>query len=298
MEQRRGPDYVTDFLRRRGLRRTESVEQEANAIHWTSAAHIMVDQGYALLNDDVLRDEPAIGWLRNLLARNFEHVESTLVAFLTKSGEAVEGLSRLAMESSVTTMYILSGDRESRMLAFLYDYLTKEEKRLKNWQSIIEKLPNSEKKHHIYAIRKRQDFIKTLRSNTLDKLREKFIIFSKNPIIEEKWPNIKGRFIETGHEILYTTVYGRTSSSIHTDAEATISYFLMKICENQDIEEQIGSEVFFFGQLMLYYAVKYFIEASLQFMKIYGMTEEIQRLELGLHEIEEEMNISLPHIGA
>lgn len=298
MKQKRGPDYVTDFLRRRGLRRTESVEQEANAIHWTSAAHIMVDQGYALLNDDVLRDEPAIGLLRNLLARNFEHVEATLVAFFTKSGEAVEALSRLAMESSVTTMYILSGDRESRMLAFLYDYLTKEEKRLKNWQSIIEKLPNSENKHHMYAIRKRQDFIKTLRSNTLDKLREEFMMFSKNPITEEKWPNIKGRFVETGHEILYTTVYGRTSSSIHTDAEATISYFIIKTCENKDMEEQAGSEVFFFCKLMLYYAVKYFIEASLQFMKIYGMTKEIERLELGLNEIEEEMSMIVQYIGA
>ena len=298
MKQKRGPDYVTDFLRRRGLRRTESVEQEANAIHWTSAAHIMVDQGYALLNDDVLRDEPAIGLLRNLLARNFEHVEATLIAFFTESGEAVEGLSRLAMESSVTTMYILSGNRESRMLAFLYDYLAKEEKRLKNWQSIIEKLPNSEKKHHVYAVRKREDFIKIIRSNRLDRLRDEFKTFSKNPIIEEKWPNIKDRFVKTGHEISYTTIYGRTSSSIHTDAEATISYFIIKTCENKDMEEQAGSEVFFFCRLMLCYAVKYFIEVSLQFMKIYGMTKEIERLELGLHEIEEEMSMIVQHIGA
>lgn len=33
-------------------------------------------------------------------------------------------------------------------------------------------------------------------------------------------------------------------------------------------------------------------------MKIYGMTEEIQRLELGLHEIEEEMSMIVQHIGA
>lgn len=298
MEQRRGPDYVTDFLMRRGLKRTEIVQYETNAIHWTSTADMLIDQGYALLNDDVLRDEPAIGLLRNLLARNFEHVEATLVAFFTKSSEAVEALSRLAMESSVTTMYILIGNRESRMLAFLYDYLAKEEKRLKNWQSIIEKLPNSEKKHHVYAVKKRGDFIKIIRSKRLDRLRDEFNMFSKKLIIEEKWPNIKDRFVKTGHEIVYTTVYGRTSSSVHTDAEATISYFIKKTCENKDMEEQVDSEVFFFCKLMLYYAVKYFIEASLQFMKIYGMTKEIERLELGLHEIEEEMSMIVQHIGA
>ncbi len=297
MEQRRGPDYVTDFLRRRGLKRTEIVEYEANAIHWTSAAHIMVDQGYYFLNDNILRNEPAIGLLRNLLARTFEHVEAALVAFFTKSGEAVEGLSRLAMESSITTMYILSGSRESRMLAFLYDYLAKEEKRLRNWRSLIDKLPTLEKEHHVCALKKREDFIKVIRSSTLDKLRDEFKRFSKNPIIEEKWPNIKDRFSKTGREIAYTTIYGRTSSSIHTDAEATISYFLIKVCENKDMEEQAYNEVFFFGRLMLYYAIKYFIEASLQFMKIYGMIKEIERLELGLHEIEEEMNNTLPHIG-
>ena len=140
------------------------------------------------------------------------------------------------------------------MLAFLYDYLAKEERRLKNWESAIEKLPKSQRKQHIDSIRKRASAIKTLHSNTLDKLREEFMTFSKNPITEEKWPNIKDRFVETGDEIGYTTIYGRTSSSIHTDAEATINYFIIRTCGNQDMEEQAGSEVFFFCRLMLYYA--------------------------------------------
>src|SRR6266566_4211594 len=96
------------FSERHQLRLTELVRREKVAIQSVSVADILVNQGYSKLNELALVD-PAVGLLLNLLHRNCEHADASIVAFVSGCGSSAEIIARAAVESSVNIIYILAG---------------------------------------------------------------------------------------------------------------------------------------------------------------------------------------------
>jgi hypothetical protein len=91
---------LREFAERHELRLTGLVHREKIAIQSVSVANILVNQGYSQLDDVTLAD-PAIGLLLNLLHRNFEHADASIVAFVSGCGSSAEVIARASVESSV-----------------------------------------------------------------------------------------------------------------------------------------------------------------------------------------------------
>jgi hypothetical protein len=107
---------VRQFAERRQLKFTDVLKREELAIRTTSIANILVNAAYAAQDDKNLAD-PAVGLLLNMLHRDFEHIEASIVAFVTGSGTSAEVIARAATESSVNILYIVAGDRVQRLRA-------------------------------------------------------------------------------------------------------------------------------------------------------------------------------------
>lgn len=288
--------YIEDFLRRRNLRRTNSVETEWKGIHWTSEGNVLVNRGYGKLSDDDFLREPAVGFLLNLLHRAVEHLDAGLVAFVTGSTASSEGLSRLVVELSMTIQYILAGQRESRLLAFLDDYLKLEVKRLKTWEESIHTLQGAEKAEQVAAIAYRRSGVKAMKDVWVRLQHD--ISMAGIPLTTENWPNVLAMFSALGKATAYRTIYMRMSSQIHSDAEETIRYFMARTCGNVALAEKMGLESVLFSRFMLYVGIQYFLEASRSFTRVYGMHEETRVLESGCSIIQQELISMAPHVGS
>ena len=287
--------HFADFLQRHSLRSNSFMEAEIKAIHWTAAANVLVNQGYATLTGGEFSSQPAVGLLLNLLHRAFEHLDAALVAFVTGSAAASEGISRVTVELSVSILYILGGQRESRLLAFLEDYVNVEQKRIRNWSNGVQSLSEPEREEHIREIDRRGSGIVAM-SDVLARLRID-VASAGVGLVKESWPNVAGRFAAIGDVVTYRTVYARMSSGVHSDAEETIRYFIGRICEDPDVLESMGLETIWFSKFLLYFAVNYFLRANSAYATCYGMSEAALQLNRGLVVIDEELRVIAENIG-
>jgi hypothetical protein len=222
-----------------------------------------------------------------LLHRACEHLEAAIVAFATGSGASSEGLSRVTVELAVSIRYILYKQPESRLLGFFLNYTQEEEKRLRNWRKAIEALPERERRKHENAIDRRQSGVsgmKTLLARLQDEFRGVGI-----SLVDEPWPNVATRFERIGDASGYRTLYSRMSSQVHSDAEETIRYFLGRAANNAKLLERMVAETMAFSRFMLYFSVKYFLQAHVAYAECHGMNDENALLQRGLEVIGEEL---------
>jgi hypothetical protein len=271
------------------------MEAEIKPIHWTAAANVLVNQGYATLAEPEFSREPALGLLLNLLHRAFEHLDAALVAFVTGSAAASEGISRVTVELSVSILYILGGQRESRLLAFLEDYVNVEQKRIRNWSNAVQSLSEPEREEHIREIDRRHSGIVAM-SDVLAQLRTG-IASAGVTLVKESWPTVAGRFEAIGEVVAYRTVYARMSGGVHSDAEETIRYFIGRISDDPDVLECISIETIWFSKFLLYLAVKYFLRAHSAYATCYGMNEAVSQLNRGHVVIDEDLRVIAENIG-
>ena len=289
MERDNVADHLGAFVRRHNLRASPAVDAENSAIYWLSEANILVNQGYGRCTDGTFEAEPAIGLLLNLLHRAFEHMDAALVAFCTNSGASSEALARVATELSVSVRYILLGQRESRLLAFLQQYANEEDRRLRNWTEAANELQEQlEKEQHLAAIAHRGSGIKVIHE-IVSMLRHEF--GQRVTLVDERWPSVYSRFEAVGDAPGYRTVYSRMSSQIHSDAEETIRHLMAKTSNDEKLMETMGYETIMFSRFMLFFALKYFLEASAQYAKTYAMADIFENLNRGQREIGRELQV-------
>src|SRR4051812_46981946 len=102
---------------------TAVVKREGVAVRAVSQANYLVNRAYAGAggNEELMSDS-AIGLLLNMLHRNFDMTEASMVAFLTGSGAAAEVAARASVESSVNILYILASNRAGRLQAYFESY--------------------------------------------------------------------------------------------------------------------------------------------------------------------------------
>lgn len=204
-------NHLDEFLERHSLRRSPTIDAEFKAIHWAASANVLVNQGYARLKDHDFAKWPAVGFVFNLLHRAFEHMDAAIVAITTGSSSSSEGISRMALESSVSILYILAGQPESRLVAYFKHYKNAEDKRLRNWGEDIQELSEVEKQEHEQAIALRKTGVEAI-SRFLAKLEDEFR-HAGTPLAIEHWPDAFTRFKELGAAPAYRTVYSRMSGA-------------------------------------------------------------------------------------
>ena len=166
-------------------------------------------------------DDPAVALLLNMLDRNFEHAEASIVAFVSGCTASAEVVARAAVESSVNIIYILSGDRPSRLLAYFHHYLDGVDRQVKNWQRQAAGLHPDDASIHQAGIDQR-----LVANNDL----RRFVVEAFEGVRKEPWPkSIEERFLQIDEGLSYRTFYARMSSEVHADAEETLRHFWGKI---------------------------------------------------------------------
>lgn len=115
--------------------------------------------------------------------------------------------------------------------------------------------------------------------------------------MNESWPNVAARFEAIGDAVGYRTVYSRMSSLVHSDAEETIRYFMGRICDDDNLLEQMSLETIWFCKFMLYFAVEYFLRASSAYARCYGMKKELLALDRGPGAIGQELSVIAKNVG-
>ena len=115
----------------------------------------------------------------------------------------------------------------------------------------------------------------------------------------ERWPKkIEDRFSECGLAIDYRTVYARMSSETHADAEETVRFLLGKLSGDPKILEQMALETTSFSRYLMYFAVLFFLQASLAYACSYKLSETQEFLKKGIAETYGEILNTIPTMGA
>jgi hypothetical protein len=280
-------DLFSEFVSHHGLVRSPALEFEQKAIHWTCAGNLLVNEGYSTLGDEKLASNAAVGVILTLLHRAFEHLSAAIIAFVTGSGSTSEGVSRVVTELSVSITYMLQGQPESRLLAFFDSYVESEKKRLRTWAEAAKTLPRPEAHEHLESVRHRKGAIDAMEALVL-RLRSECSLLGI-PIARETWPSVADRFSKIGDVTGYRTFYGRMSGQIHSDAEETLRYFLGKVQGDPENFARMALETVVFSRFLLYAGVRYFLSASLEYARRYGMNGTDSLLERGIEVINEEL---------
>jgi hypothetical protein len=281
------PALIREFAERHHLKLTDLVRREKVGINSTSAAHILVSQGYAQLDDRALSD-PSIGLLLNLLHRNFEHAEAAIAAFVTGCGSSAEVVARASVESSVNILHILAGERGSRLRAYFDHYLQEVDTQVRKWRAHLSELNQNNAGIHQAAIDRR------LAANA--KLRQ--VVDTYFDSAGERWPKINERFKCIGEGIGHRTFYARMSSEVHGDAEETLRYFIGRVHNDETLLNSMALETVWTTRLYVYYAVSFFLRASLAYARSYSLRRIEDELERELAAVERELVEISEHVGA
>src|SRR5262249_40501202 len=215
---------------------------------------------------------PAAGVLLNMLHRNFELVEGTIVAFVTGCGSAAEVVSRASTESSVNIAFIAAGEPTDRLRAYFDHYFEGVDHQVRTWKNQLSALSDAAAALHRKGIERRQNANNTLRS------------FVENSMSSatSRWPKTtEQRFKELGDPLGYRTVYARMSSEVHADAEETLRYLLGTLHGDQNILEAMALETVWTQRLYVHYALSWFLKASIIYATRYAMVDIAERFDRG-----------------
>ena len=266
------------FLERHSLSMSSIGEQEILAIFWTIRIRIEIDQGLdTKIGEFVERNEPTWGLLRSMLDRTFEHAEASIVCYLTGSPASSEVVSRTTVESALNIMYILNGDRVSRLYQYFSHYFETEEKELDRWVALISPMNESYADTHRYAIENKRGALMFLRE-FVDRAN---LEVGLNVTENKKWPNIADRFKILGLELDHRTLYASMCSQTHNDAEDLLNYFVVVSLGDKSLLNKAAVETINFSRLLVYSGIRYYIKAAMAYAECFGLTNAAIRLEYG-----------------
>lgn len=282
------PELIREFAERHHLMLTDLVRGEKVGIASSSAALLLINQGYAQLDDRALSD-PSVGLLLNLLHRNFEHVEAAITAFVTGCGSSAEVVARASVKSSINILYILAGERVSRLRAYFDYYLEEVDSQAVKWKAQVADLKENEAAMHNKAINRR------LAANA--KVRR--VVDAVFGSARERWAkSINERFKCIGESLGYRTFYARMSSEVHGDAEETLRYFIGHIQSDETTLEAMALETAWTTRFYIYYAVSFFLRATLTYARAYSILNIEDQLKSELAAVERRLVEISEHVGA
>lgn len=147
--------------------------------------------------------------LSRITVANIDIIYSLANSLNEKNYTSTEVLSRVSIEYSINSLFILKKDSEIRAKGYLNQYLNHHSKKLNQWNK---NLPDfSEAK----------DFSDKCIDDA-ENVRE--IAEAKFQLGNEKWPNTFDKFRECGLECDYQTLYRSASDAIHATSEDIFNY--------------------------------------------------------------------------
>jgi|GEM_PF-1505544 len=287
--------YITDprivceeFIQRHSIVMTEIVQQELLVIYWTVRTKLEVDQEVGLYaNNSVAQNEPTWGLLRSMLDRTFEHAEASIVSYLTGSPASSEVISRTAVESALNILYIIKGDRVSRLYQYFTHYFENEEKEIARWLTLTSSMDEADAAVQRSAAQKKRTALKSLQG-FIDKAT---LELGLKVLEKRKWPNIAERFKLLGLELDHRTIYAAMCSQTHNDAEDLLNYFVFVSLGDKDLLNKVALETINFSRLLIYSGIRYYIKAAISYAECFGMTMAVKRLEYGDKALSKVLNL-------
>ena len=246
-------------------------------------------QAIAAAPKSVLEKEPSFGLLHQLGERACEHIAGSIACFATKNAASAELAARAAVELSVNIRFMLAGDRNSRVVAWIRDYVRNDEKQINHWEKAIAHLSEAEKQQCVPRIATRRK-LQELRKEWLKGAESEFAQFG--PVnLNEPWPKIFDRFEQIGEAVAYRTAYARLSSQTHADAEDTLNYIFFSSNGDEEKLFQMAQETVAFTQYLIAYSTFFCLSAMKKFceaFKLKSPTEidtSVAKVLAGMEEI-------------
>ncbi len=288
---------IEGFANRHFLRRTELLDAEGTTIYWVDVTNILIHEAYSSLPNKVFESEPTVGILLNMLDRTFQHVDGALLSFIAGAPASAEVIARAGLEAAVNVLYILSGNRVLRLEAYFNHYFDSVEKQIRLWHDTTSQMPPEKAKVHLKAIENRRSANKMMKevfSNANAGMRELVGVTTT-----ENWPpKIEKRFESLGLSDIYRTVYARLGSEAHNDAEETLRYVLLVVCNNQKLKEDMGIETISFSKMMVYYAASYYIQTVIKYADAFQITNILEHIIEGYKTIQKQLEQVSRFIGS
>ncbi len=287
-------EIIDGFVQAHSIHFTEHVGIEKDAIYWAHTANVVVHRFYSKIDDHRLED-PSIGLLLHLLDRTFEHVDGSILAYVTGCAASSEVVARAGMESSLNVRYILSGDRLARIYAYFISFIESSDRKINLWSRETSGLSGIEAKAHSDSILTRKSYLTSVKT-VIDQMFAQ--VSSTTHPKEMKWPNISDRFTAVGESIAYRTVYARMSSQTHNDAEDTINYLIGVISGNEELLVQGAIETVNFSRFLVNYGVSFFLKSCIKYCEEFGLIEAINHLQKGKKVVDQLVQVDAAQIGA
>jgi hypothetical protein len=205
--------------------------------------------------DSLLATEPTFGLLHHLSERIYEQLTGGLICFAAKHAAASEVVSRVVIESSVNLRFILSGHRESLVLAWLRSYVDQDEAQISRWERALASIPGE-----IVAQAARLETRRQVLEARRRFLEQTEVEFRSQCTIDTtvRWPNVADRFERIGETLAYRTVYARLSSQTHVDAEDTINYVIVSAMDNEETLRRMSAETVAFSEYLLSFGSQFY----------------------------------------
>ena len=246
------------------------------------------DRSLVKVTQGAIATEPTFGLLYHLAERVYEQLAASIVCFATSNGAGAEVTARAALELSVSLRFCLREDRNSRILAWLRNFIEHDESTIRRWENSIGQLPSSEREAHQRSIKKRRE-LHIARKELVGRLEREFVALGVLIDSDAKWPNVFDRFRSIDDEVGYRTAYSRLSSQTHSDAEDTINYIIASRCEDKNLAQSIGLETVAFSEYLVLYAVRAYFISLRELCSTFGAPRPNPELAQGCGDVEEKM---------
>jgi hypothetical protein len=222
-----------------------------------------------------------------MLDRNFEYVEGSIAAFVTGSGSSAEVVARTAVESSVTVLVILAGDRQARLRSYFDHYLHEVDRQIERWRELADGLTGKDATLHAAGIEQRRAATEALRN----------VVEANFDPGGERWPGkLEDRFESIGESMAYRTIYSRMSSACYGDAEEILRYIVGKM-SSPDILGKMALETFWMTRLYIYDAVELYLQACRVYADSYGMEGIMPLLQKEADAVQRELGTIISNVG-
>lgn len=218
--------------------------------------------------------DPVDGLLITQATRMFEVVSSMLSLLTLGHAQQAEILSRTAMESALTLLYIAQNDSGARFVQFFERYVAQEKEQNRKWQKELISQPESWKKDHEERITNKNSNLEAT-----EQFLKKFATEVGSPFPSGKgFPNFLGICTALNKAIEYRTVYMAMCSQAHHDAEDILNGLIINtLTDDLTLTDQLEREKNNFSIFLVLHGALYCVECIAALGDRYDFSSVIQQ---------------------
>jgi hypothetical protein len=260
-----------EFLQTNNLRDEEKVLLIGNRVLALAVAYEAITD--ACLIAISRNPESPAGYLRHYFKRIHKILESVLILEATGNFAPTEILTRSAIEYCATALYLVQDTTDERREEFEWNFVNTTSKKINNWKTEANKLPEPDKAKHLAAAEQ---------ADEANRVRQSWI--QRENRQRQPWPNVEQLFLKTGLGLEYRTLYWRLSSQVHGDAEDLMYEFMKLVAPENDLPDLVGvmeTEALVFSRWFSYMVFEIYLRACQSFCKVFEGNES---LELTLYQ--------------